>query len=113
MNQNMFQIILVRSADDTTIMDVNSVNGFIQMIVFPSRMVKPSYELRYFVVTNLNCLIVLLIFSNRNGSNVSEVSLLAKTKKVLRSNSTNSSHSVNSASEFSCCCSFCESGTKL
>lgn len=33
---------LVRSVDEITMIDVNSVNGFMQIIVFPSRMVNPS-----------------------------------------------------------------------
>ena len=69
--------------------------------------------LLFVVLAVLLFFVLLLIFSNRNGSNERELSLFARTKNVLRSNSTNSSHSVNSASEFSCCCSFCESGTRL
>lgn len=119
----MPRLLLVRDSEDTTIIDVNSVNGFMQIIRSPSRIVNPSYELRYFlpvrhpihphVVTNLNCLMRLLIFSKRYGSSGSVLSELASTKNVLCSNSTISSHSVNLASELRCFCRRCESGTRL
>lgn len=110
-------------AEDTTIIDVYSVNGFMQMIVCPSRIVKPSYELRYFlpitsrprthVVTSLNCLIVLLIFSKRFESSFRSLLELASTKNVDRSNKTSSSHSVSSAIVLSCFWRRWESGTRL
>ena len=99
-------------AEDTTIIEVYSVKGFMQISVCPSRIVKPSYELRYFlavrarrdshVVTSLNCLIVLLIFSKRFESSFRSLFELASTRNVDRSNSTSSSHSVSSAIVFSC-----------